>query len=342
VKYQNINMDQRPTQSVDRPPESSLPRNTTARKTSNSNVKNRMNKTTVTKNEKGIKPRTLKSDTPSIGSHPSVRKDSLKVKKGTSGSKLQGSKMSDQSSNHDEIQMKNMEQEIISDTAQETPTIASNTDTVDITINESTPHSESAVPLGTKLDLVEFYKPIPSGPKTIDEKVESLKFILFPTVKNGTTAAAAPSPPSTPGSPLGDMDKISKDSSSKSLWTTPVTFGEVTKPLPQAAVFEMGTEEEVDAAVLTSTSQTVSRNHAAPLERRGSFSQLAAALMDKENVSLYMNHKGTEAFLGLALITTLFLPDLWTIGNPANDMDNLLNGILLLFFIAFTIEMVAL
>lgn len=49
-------------------------------------------------------------------------------------------------------------------------------------------------------------------------------------------------------------------------------------------------------------------------------------------------HNITQAFLGIILIISLFLPDFWVIGNPSNDLDPFYNGILIACFAVFTFE----
>jgi len=53
-----------------------------------------------------------------------------------------------------------------------------------------------------------------------------------------------------------------------------------------------------------------------------------------------LEHPVVQGILLLALVTTLFLPDLWVIGNPANDADPLLNAALIISFAIFTLEIV--
>ena len=53
-----------------------------------------------------------------------------------------------------------------------------------------------------------------------------------------------------------------------------------------------------------------------------------------------LRQKITQFVLAVALVATLFLPDLWVIGNPGNDQDNILNITLLLFLVIFTLEVI--
>jgi hypothetical protein len=45
--------------------------------------------------------------------------------------------------------------------------------------------------------------------------------------------------------------------------------------------------------------------------------------------------------VAFALFLTLFLPDLWVIGNPSNSSDSILDGVLLACFTIFSLEVVA-
>jgi hypothetical protein len=53
-----------------------------------------------------------------------------------------------------------------------------------------------------------------------------------------------------------------------------------------------------------------------------------------------LRQRGVQMTLAFALVTTLFLPDLWVIGNAANEMDPLMNAILLLSLLLFTLEII--
>lgn len=53
-----------------------------------------------------------------------------------------------------------------------------------------------------------------------------------------------------------------------------------------------------------------------------------------------LNHNITQGILALALVVSLFLPDLWVISNPDNDADIALNVILVITFVLFVLEVV--
>ena len=53
-----------------------------------------------------------------------------------------------------------------------------------------------------------------------------------------------------------------------------------------------------------------------------------------------LDHWVSQSLLGLALVVTLLLPDLWVIFNPAEDHDIIMNLILVFFFAVFTIEII--
>ena len=77
------------------------------------------------------------------------------------------------------------------------------------------------------------------------------------------------------------------------------------------------------------------------LRRRGSLASILVPQPEaRRTYAKIFDHWSTQALLALALVTTLFLPDLWVIGNPSHDMDVVLNGILIMFFIVFTVEVV--
>jgi hypothetical protein len=57
-------------------------------------------------------------------------------------------------------------------------------------------------------------------------------------------------------------------------------------------------------------------------------------------LSNFIDYWLVQAFLAIALAATLFLPDIWIILNPSNEFDILLNGFLLVFFVAFSCEII--
>ena len=57
-----------------------------------------------------------------------------------------------------------------------------------------------------------------------------------------------------------------------------------------------------------------------------------------KKVDKFLDHWAVQGVLGLALFVTLFLPDLWVIINAHNEWDILLNLVLILFFVVFTLE----
>lgn len=68
--------------------------------------------------------------------------------------------------------------------------------------------------------------------------------------------------------------------------------------------------------------------------------KLASQKRFKNRLSVFIDHWLVQTFLAFALAATLFLPDLWVILNPSNDFDILLNGFLLIFFVAFSCEII--
>jgi hypothetical protein len=58
----------------------------------------------------------------------------------------------------------------------------------------------------------------------------------------------------------------------------------------------------------------------------------------KVKVAYGLYHNATQAFLGLVLMISLFLPDFWVIANPSNDDDVYYNLVLIVCFAVFTIE----
>ena len=57
-----------------------------------------------------------------------------------------------------------------------------------------------------------------------------------------------------------------------------------------------------------------------------------------KKVDKFLDHLAIQVLLGVALFVTLFLPDLWVVMNPQNDLDILLNVVLLFFLVVFTAE----
>jgi hypothetical protein len=57
-------------------------------------------------------------------------------------------------------------------------------------------------------------------------------------------------------------------------------------------------------------------------------------------LSGFLDHLLAQTFFAIALAATLFLPDLWVILNPSNDVDILLNATLLVLFVAFSCEII--
>ena len=57
-------------------------------------------------------------------------------------------------------------------------------------------------------------------------------------------------------------------------------------------------------------------------------------------LSVFLDHWAVQGVLALALAVTLFLPDMWVLFNPSNDMDIYLNAVLIFFFFVFALEIV--
>jgi hypothetical protein len=54
----------------------------------------------------------------------------------------------------------------------------------------------------------------------------------------------------------------------------------------------------------------------------------------------FLRSSAVQTVLAIALVATLFLGDLWTIGNPTNSDDGIFNAICLVFFVVFIVEII--
>lgn len=100
---------------------------------------------------------------------------------------------------------------------------------------------------------------------------------------------------------------------------------------------EEGEEDDEDAQLMTK--QKSKKGHLAKRQISKFLKRRKKAVGGKA-VKKVLFHWSTQLFLGVVLMISLFLPDSWTIINPANTMDIYLNVILVICIAAFTIEII--
>jgi len=91
--------------------------------------------------------------------------------------------------------------------------------------------------------------------------------------------------------------------------------------------------------IITVTEVKGQRKYAGSGNRRSSLRNFQKSPIGLKFAAV-LRQRSVQMTLAFALVTSLFLPDLWVIGNPANEMDPLMNAILLLSLLLFTLEII--